>query len=108
MKRLIAFFLALVCLLGLVGCSFVVREQQLMYDGEIYYYNEMGFVDELPDDYEQVGTVKQTSDSKKPTEDFHGCRVVVGQNVYAADDHPFEIYLEFESGYAKFTTLPAT
>jgi len=104
LKRLITLVLSLTLVLALVGCGFIVREQQLMYDGKIYAYDETEFSNTLPEGYELVGTVKETSDNKLPKEDYHGCRVVVGQNVYASNSNSLDIYLEFENGYAKFST----
>lgn len=91
------------CIIGLIGCGFV-REQQLMYREKIYAYDEKEFSAILPEGFELVGVVKQTSDSKMPKENWHGCRVVVGQNVYASDNSLNEIYLEFDNGYARFYT----
>ena len=105
MKKLIAFVLSLTFVLALVGCGFIVREQQLMYNSKIYVYDETEFADILPEGYELVGVVKETSDSKLPKEDYHGCRVVVGQNVYGSNSNSLDIYLEFDNGYAKFILL---
>ena len=116
MKKLIALFLALTLVLGLVGCSGQnedpstptgyptgkIQQPQVMYNGQIYFYFATGFDEPLPDGYALVGSITVVDNDNEPTEDFHGARVELGQEVYASEANTETVYVEYEKGYAQF------
>lgn len=118
MKKVIVLILTIICLFGLIGCvsnndkgitptgypSDEVQRQQIMYNGAIYYYTANGFDNQLPDGYTLVGEVQEVDNKHEPTTNWCGSRVDVGQKIYASDSKS-NIYLEYETGYAEFTTL---
>ena len=117
MKKRIGILLIMLCLLGLSGCnpnrdeptptgypSGEVQRPQIMYNGVIYFYTADGFDHPLPEDYEQVGEVKEVDNKQEPAEDWCGSRVEVGQKIYVSDDTS-TIYVEYETGYAEFAAI---
>jgi len=119
MKKLIALVLALVCVLGLVGCtsqiknstpeietgypSGEIQQPQIMYNGQVYFYFATGFDEPLPDGYELVGSISAVDNINEPTEDFYGARVESGQEIYASEANTETVYVKYEKGYAQFT-----
>ena len=116
MKKLIALILVLACMLALVGCSQnddpttptgyptgKIQQPQIMYNGQVYYYFATGFDEPLPDGYELVGSISTVDNDNEPTEDFHGSRVEVGQEVYASASNAETVYVKYEKGYAQFS-----
>ena len=86
MKKLIAFVLALACVLALVGCGHQIegstaptgyptgkiQQPQIMYNGQVYFYFATGFDEPVPEGDELVGSICAVDKDKEPTEDFHG------------------------------------
>lgn len=81
-----------------------IQRQQVMYNGVLYYYTANGFNNPLPDGYEFVGEVKKVDNKQKPTADWCGSRVDIGQKIYVSDNTSV-IYLEYERGYAAFAAV---
>jgi hypothetical protein len=121
MKKLIALVLALVCVLALVGCgqnddpttptgypTGKIQQPQIMYNGQVYYYFATGFDEPLPDGYELVGSISAVDNDNEPTEDFHGSRVELGQEVYASASNAETVYVKYKKGYAKFVVKSKT
>ena len=109
MKKLIAFVLALACVLALVGCGHQIegptgkiQQPQIMYNGQVYFYFATGFDEPLPDGYELVGSISAVDNDNEPTEDFHGARVELEQEVYASASNAETVYVKYEKGYAQF------
>lgn len=75
----------------------------VMYDDEIYYYMATGRDEELPDDYTYAGEVKEVNNKEEPSENFVGCHLEAGQKIYANEEKPEIIYVEYETGYAQFS-----
>lgn len=117
MKKLIALFLALACVLAMVGCATQnedpttptgypagkIQQPQIMYNGQIYFYFATGFDEPLPDGYVLVGSIAVVDNDNEPAEDFHGARVELAQEVYASEDDTDTVYIKYEKGYAQFT-----
>jgi hypothetical protein len=121
MKKLIALVLALVCVLALVGCgqnddpttptgypTGKIQQPQIMYNGQVYYYFATGFDEPLPDGYGLVGSITVIDNDNEPTEDFHGSRVELGQEVYASASNAETVYVKYKKGYAKFVVKSKT
>lgn len=72
-----------------------------------FYYWATGFDEELPSNYMYVGTVKEVDNEVPPSENFDGSRIDIGQKIYADDKKPDVIYIEYESGYARFSLSSA-
>lgn len=114
MKRIIALILVLSCVACLFGCgrgkepkptgypAGEIQQPQVMYNGKIYFYFATGFDAPLPGGYACVGEIETVDNLAQPTEDFVGARVELGQQIYADANCPETIYLQYESGYAKF------
>ena len=116
MKKLIALVLALVCVLALVGCSQnddpttptgyptgKIQQPQIMYNGQVYFYFATGFDEPLPNGYTLVGSIAVVDNDNAPTEDFHGARVELAQEVYASEADTENVYVKYEKGYAQFS-----
>ena len=117
MKKLIALFLALTFVLGLVGCSGQnedpstptgyptgkIQQPQIMYNGHIYFYFATGFDEPLPDGYALVGSITMVDNDNQPTEDLHGARVELEQEIYASETNTETVYIKYENGYAQFS-----
>ena len=117
MKKFIVLLLALSCVLALAGCGHQnedpttptgyptgeIQQPQIMYNGQVYFYFATGFVEPLPDGYELVGSISAVDNVNEPTEDLHGARVELGQEVYASEANTETVYVKYEKGYAQFT-----
>ena len=71
MKKVIALFLSVICLLPLIGCACQnedaatptgyptgkIQQPQIMYSGQVYFYWATGFEEPLPDGYELAGNI---------------------------------------------------
>ncbi len=121
MKKLIELVLALACVLALVGCGHQIegstapsstaqtgyptgeiQQPQIMYNGQVYFYFATGFDKPLPDGYVLVGSISVVDNDNAPTEDFHGARVALEQEVYASETNAETVYVKYEKGYARF------
>lgn len=116
MKKLIALFLTWICVLSLAGCGHQnadsttptgyptgkIQQPQIMYNGQVYFYFATGFDEPLPDGFELVGSISVVDNDNEPTEDFHGARVELGQEVYASEANADMVYMKYEKGYAQF------
>lgn len=127
MKKLIALFLALTCVLVLVGCgrneadpaeipeagteettptgfpTGEVQQPQIMYNGLLYYYCATGFDEPLPTGYECAGMVEVVDNENVPQSECQGAQVAWGQEIYALPGVHDTIYLKYETGYARFS-----
>ena len=122
MKKVIALFLTVICLLFLIGCAYQnedpttptgyptgkIQQPQILYNGQVYSYFATGFAEPLPDGYELVGSICGVDNDNEPTEDFHGARVEAGQEVYASEVNADTVYVKYEKGYAQFTVREKT
>ena len=122
MKKVIALFLTVICLLSLIGCAYQnedattptgyptgkIQQPQIMYGGQIYFYLATGFAEPLPDGYELVGSISVVDNDNEPTEDFQGARVELGQAVYASEADVDTVYVKYEKGYAQFAVREKT
>ena len=115
MKKIIALILVLACMLALVGCgqnedpttptgypTGKIQQPQIMYNGQVYFYFATGFDEPLPDGYVLVGSISAVDNDNEPTEDFHGARVELEQEVYASTSNAETVYVKYEKGYAQF------
>lgn len=116
MKKLIALFLTWICVLSLAGCGHQnadsttptgyptgkIQQPKIMYNGQVYFYFATGFDEPLPDGFELVGSISVVDNDNEPTEDFHGARVELGQEVYASEANADMVYMKYEKGYAQF------
>ena len=116
MKKLIALFLTWICVLSLAGCGHQnadsttptgyptgkIQQPQIMYNGQVYFYFATGFDEPLPDGFELVGSISVVDNDNEPTEDFHGARVELGQEVYASEANADMVYMKYEKDYAQF------
>ena len=117
MKKFIALLLALTCVLAMVGCIAIhkdpttptgyptgkIQQPQIMYNGQVYFYFATGFDEPLPDGYALVGSIAVVDNDNEPTEDFHGARVELAQEVYASEADTENVYVKYEKGYAQFS-----
>ncbi|MCM1466886.1 MAG: hypothetical protein NC086_01965 [Alistipes sp.] len=78
-------------------------QPQIMYNDTVYYYYATGIDKEIPDDFSEVGSIKACDNENIPGENFTGARVEIGKRVYASEEEEY-LYIEFDSGYAKFYT----
>ena len=110
------FFGMILCLLLLTGCRDEkhsvtptgyppgeIDQPQVMYENIIYYYNWTGFEEELPDNYEQVGSVTSVDNIEPPQKNFSGSRVDLEQEIYALESEPNSIYIKYKNGFALFS-----
>ena len=117
MKKFIALLLALTCVLAMVGCAAKhedptaptgyptgkIQQPQIMYNGQVYFYFATGFDEPLPNGYTLVGSITVVDNDNEPTEDFHGARVELAQEVYASKADTENVYVKYEKGYAQFS-----
>ena len=117
MKKFIALLLALTCVLAMVGCAAKhedpttptgypkgkIQQPQIMYNGQVYFYFATGFDEPLPNGYTLVGSITVVDNDNEPTEDFHGARVELAQEVYASEADTENVYVKYEKGYAQFS-----
>ena len=117
MKKLTVWLLALTYVLAMVGCARQnedpttptgyptgkIQQPQIMYNGQIYFYFATGFDEPLPDGYTLVGSITVVDNDNEPTEDFHGARVELGQEVYASEANTETVYVKYEKGYAQLS-----
>ena len=80
-----------------------IGQPQIMYGGRIYYYWATGFNEGLPDDYNYVGYIDNVDNEIEPSEDFSGCRLQIGQKIFANPDDDNEIYVQYKDGFARFS-----
>lgn len=81
-----------------------IDQPQMMYNDTIFYYWATGFDGELPDDYLYVGEVESIDNKEQPSKNYSGSRLEAGQKIYANDKTPGIIYIEYENGYACFSS----
>ena len=80
-----------------------IDQPQIMYNNSIYYYWATGRDEELPDNYTKVGSVETNDNLLPPSENFSGSRLDVGQEIYANIHDADNIYVKYETGYARFS-----
>ena len=80
-----------------------IQQPQMMYRDQIYYYQAAGFDESLPSGYACVGSVSQVDNLSAPMENFCGSRVEIGQKIFASESDPDTIYIQYETGYARFS-----
>ncbi len=78
------------------------QRPQLMYNGIIYFYEALGRDFMLPSSFSYVGKIQKT-DIYEPDEELEGARVELGQEIYANSDEPWMVYVQYSTGFAKFT-----
>lgn len=95
MKKRIAFFLILVCVLSLIGCSKIQNETDagalpptLIMNGENYYTNTIP-VNELPDQFEYMG---ELTDQEANGTELQGCKYYANRYMNSFDE--FYVYQE--------------
>ncbi len=116
MKKMISVGLVMLMLLAFAGCGIQksvnptgptgmaaqIEQPHIWYNGGLYAYDATGFDEKLPDGYELAGQVIAQDNTKLPAEEFCGCQVEAGQNIYANTAHQENIYVEYEHGCAAF------
>lgn len=80
-----------------------IEQPQVMVDGQVYYYRATGFDEPLPDGYEYAGCVDKVDNEAAPSQDFSGCRLEKGQDIYTNPEIHDVIYLRYDSGFARFS-----
>ena len=88
--------------------SGMIEQPQVMYDGDIYYYNATGRDEDLPERYESAGAIEKVDSKDYPTENFAaaGVDIEIGQEIYISTAEKNVIYLKYDSGYARFERKP--
>lgn len=88
--------------------SGMIEQPQVMYDGYIYYYNATGRDEDLPEGYESVGAIEKVDSKDYPAENFAaaGVDIEIGQEIYISKEEKNDIYLKYDSGYARFERRP--
>ena len=81
-----------------------IDQPQIMYNDTIFYYWATGFDEDLPDNYRYIGKVGSINNKEQPSRNYVGSRLEAGQNIYASDENPGVIYIEYENGYARFSS----
>ena len=86
----------------------MIEQPQVMYDGYIYYYNATGRDEDLPEGYESVGAIEKVDSKDYPAENFAaaGVDIEIGQEIYISKEEKNDIYLKYDSGYARFERRP--
>ena len=84
-----------------------IQQPQVMYRDQTYYYQATGFDEILPSGYAYVGSVSQVDNISAPMENFCGSRLEIGQKIFAAESYPDTVYIQYETGYAKFSVKEA-
>ena len=80
-----------------------IQRPQVMFRGNIYVYSGDGRDLPLPDGFAKVGAVESlNNDPLTFSGEFTGSRVEIGQEIFASSAHIDQIYLAYDSGYAKF------
>lgn len=79
-----------------------IDQPQIMYNDKIYYYYWTGFDEELPENYEKVGTVIDVDNINFPQDNFYGARVKKGQEIYSFESDLNCIYVKYTNGFARF------
>ena len=117
MKKWMAFFFGVTCLLFLAGCAGEnqdpatptgypagsIEQPQIMYNGQLYFYFATGFDQPLPDGYEFSGRIAAVNNDNVPEADLQGARVEVGQEIYTQAANADTVYVKYKKGYAQFT-----
>lgn len=88
--------------------SGMIEQPLVMYDGYIYYYNATGRDEDLPEGYESVGAIEKVDSKDYPAENFAaaGVDIEIGQEIYISKEEKNDIYLKYDSGYARFERRP--
>ena len=84
-----------------------IQRPQVMYRDQTYYYQATGFDETLPSGYAYIGSVNQVDNISTPMENFGGSRLEIGQKIFAAESDPDTVYIQYETGYAKFSVKEA-
>lgn len=95
---------------NLVPTGYPANEVQrpcVFYQGELYIYNTGGFNKPLEEEFKKAGIMAEVDNTQYPEQDFYGCWVDVGQEVYASPNNTEKIFLKYENGYAIFIRQPA-
>ena len=79
-----------------------VQRPCVFYQGELYIYDTDGFNKPLEEEFKKTGMVAGVDNTQYPELEFYGCRVDVGQEIYARPDNTEKIFLKYENGYAVF------
>lgn len=78
-------------------------QPQLMYDGRVYYYWATGFEEALPSTFEYVGSMDSICNTQAPSVNFSGCQLEKGQQVYADPHGTSAVYVQYSTGFARFS-----
>lgn len=107
----------MICSIFMIACNKVndltdyakdgIAPPQIMYSDRIYFYDSTGFDEELPEGFTNVGAVKAV-DVNPPTHNFYGTGVEKGQEIFAMPDMESDLYIKYESGYAKYSCSEST
>ena len=109
--------LLVLCILVLPGCtvssvgnttptglpSDMVQQPQVMYSGKVYYYKATGLDEYLPETFSYVGEVQIVDNYDYLSDNFAGCLLEEGQQIYADENNDSLIYLKYNEGYARFS-----
>ena len=80
-----------------------IQIPQIKYLDTVFYYGATGFNEPLPDGFVCVGTIQAVDNLCTPQANLCGARVEIGQSVFADSSVPDVIYLQYKSGYARFS-----
>lgn len=79
-----------------------IEQPQIMYDGDIYYYNFDGLISSIPSSFSLIGTIQKVDVTTEPQSDFEasGVDLVAGMEIYAAtEDDPDSIAVNVNDEY---------
>ena len=95
MKYILAISFLILCLLSACQSQ---RSNETTPTG--YASNEIdwatGFDEDLPDNYRYIGKVESVNNKEQPSKNYGGSSLEAGQNIYASDENPGVIYIEYE------------
>lgn len=81
-----------------------VQRASVFYNGRLFLYSAEGFDVPLEAEFEQVGSVLAVDNAEYPSEEFHGSRLETGQEIYASQTQPDNLYIKYDSGFGLFET----
>lgn len=83
--------------------SGTIQQQAVMVNGNLYIYDDEGYVSEISEDYELYGEIAEENNDEYPSEELHASRISAGQKVYVKSDNSDYIYVQNSDGnYEKY------
>lgn len=83
-----------------------IEQPQLMYNDTLYYFFATDLVEEIPDEYEKMGSIEGIDAERTPEKNFwaSGIDMAVGQEIYACTKDTNEIYVKYNNSFRLFET----